>query len=180
MRFEFRRLRVTDLPLLHEWMNRPHVAEWWDGPVSQGDVRSEYGGHITSPLVRPQLAYLDGAPVGYVQSYRAMGHGGGWWPDETDPGVHGLDLFLADAAGLGRGLGAALVGQLATELFRDPAITRLQIDPDPENTRAIRCYAKAGFRPQAEITTPDGPALLMILERPADQSSSSPSRRTQR
>jgi RimJ/RimL family protein N-acetyltransferase len=181
MRFAFRPLRDTDLPLLHAWLNRPHVAEWWDGPLTLGEVRVEFGGHIRSPLVRPQLAHLDGAPVAYVQSYRAMGHGGGWWPDEDDPGVHGIDLFLADAAGLGRGVGAAMVTQLAAELFREPAVTRLQIDPDPENLRAIRCYAKAGFRPQGEITTPDGPALLMTLERPADQSSSSrPSRRTQR
>ena len=25
----FRPLTLTDLPLLHEWLARPHVAEWW-------------------------------------------------------------------------------------------------------------------------------------------------------
>jgi RimJ/RimL family protein N-acetyltransferase len=161
-------------------MNRPHVAEWWDGPVSLSDVREEYGAHIASPLVHPRLACLDGVPVGYIHSYQAMGHGGGWWPDVTDPGVHGIDAFLADASRLDRGLGTAMVAQLVDELFRDPAVTRLQIDPDPENLRAIRCYEKAGFRREGEITTPDGPALLMLRDRPADQSSSSPSLRTQR
>ncbi len=36
------------------------------------------------------------------------------------------------------------------------------IDPRPDNPRAIRAYEKAGFVPQHEIVTPDGPALLMI------------------
>ncbi|MBA3659598.1 MAG: GNAT family N-acetyltransferase, partial [Gemmatimonadales bacterium] len=25
----FRSLTRADLPLLHEWLTRPHVAEWW-------------------------------------------------------------------------------------------------------------------------------------------------------
>jgi aminoglycoside 6'-N-acetyltransferase-1b len=50
-------------------------------------------------------------------------------------------------------------------LFADPAVTRIQTDPTPENRRAIRCYEKAGFRAIGEVNTPDGRALLMICAR---------------
>ena len=40
--FQFRALTERDLPLLFEWLNRPHVAEWWDGPVSLTAVRETY------------------------------------------------------------------------------------------------------------------------------------------
>jgi len=33
------------------------------------------------------------------------------------------------------------------------------------NGRAIRCYEKAGFRIVGRIVTPDGPALLMVIEK---------------
>jgi len=44
------------------------------------------------------------------------------------------------------------------QLFTDPAVTRVQADPSPANTRAIRCDLKAGFACVGEVTTPDGQA----------------------
>ena len=55
---------------------------------------------------------------------------------------------------------------IVAQLFRDTSVTRIQTDPDPENHRAIRCYEKAGFRAVRTITTPDGPALYLIQDRP--------------
>ncbi|MBS0445338.1 MAG: GNAT family N-acetyltransferase [Proteobacteria bacterium] len=50
-------------------------------------------------------------------------------------------------------------------LLADPAVTKVQADPDPANARAIRCYLESGFVPVREIVTPDGPALLMVATR---------------
>ena len=167
----FRPLTRGDLPLLHEWLARPHVAEWWHGAPSLAEVEGEFGPFIDGDVkVRPYLALADGVPIGYVQSYVAMGAGGGWWPDERDPGVRGIDQFLADPGQLNRGLGTAMVRAFVRELFADPEVTRVQTDPAPENRRAIRCYEKAGFRAVREVDTPDGRALLMICERPRDLS----------
>ena len=60
-------------------------------------------------MVHPPIALLDGKPLGYIQSYTAMGSGSGWWAHETDPGVRGIDQSIADAAQLNRGLGTAMV-----------------------------------------------------------------------
>jgi ribosomal protein S18 acetylase RimI-like enzyme len=59
-----------------------------------------------------------------------------------------------------------MVRAFVARLFADPAVTRVQTDPSPDNGRAIRCYAKAGFHPVGEVDTPDGRALLMVCERP--------------
>lgn len=106
-------------------------------------------------------------PIGYAQSYVALGSGDGWWEDETDPGVRGIDQSLADPAQLSRGLGTLLVRALVELLFTDPTVTKIQTDPAPENYRAIRCYEKAGFVRQKLITTPDGPAVYMVQTRGA-------------
>ena len=123
------------------------------------------------PLIRDESttrAYVvlgDGAPMGYIQSYVAMGSGDGWWIDEQDPGVRGIDQFLAHAEQLGRGLGTTMVRAFVQQLFADPAVTRIQTDPAPDNRHAIRCYEKAGFHAVGEVDTPDGRALLMVCER---------------
>jgi len=108
---------------------------------------------------------LGDEPVGYAQSYVALGSGDGWWEDETDPGVRGIDQSLARPELLGRGLGTELVTALVERLFADPAVSRIQTDPAPHNLRAIRCYEKAGFRRLRTIVTPDGPAEYMVRDR---------------
>ena len=68
---------------------------------------------------------------------------------------------------MGQGLGTLLVRALVARLFEDPAVTRIQTDPAPDNLRAIRCYEKAGFAALRTIDTPDGPALYMVQTREA-------------
>jgi RimJ/RimL family protein N-acetyltransferase len=157
---------MADMPLLHEWLQRPHVAEWWTPAPSLDEVIEDFT-PMTQPGYREQ-AYiaLDGdREIGYIQSYLVKDCGDGWWEDETDPGARGIDQFLANADQLDRGLGTAMVTAFVARLFEDPAVTRIQTDPDPRNPRAIRCYEKAGFRAIKEVDTPDGRALLMIRNR---------------
>ena len=59
-----------------------------------------------------------------------------------------------------------MVRAFVTMLFRDPSVTIVQTDPSPENERAIRSYARAGFKPRGLVDTPDGKALQMDCERP--------------
>ncbi len=165
--FHFRPLAEQDLPLLSEWLNQRHTAEWWDGPVSCTAVREKYLPRIGSTSVSAYFAFLNEAPVGFIQSYVAAEHGDGWWPEERDPGVIGIDQFLADADSLGKGLGTEMVKQFVRFLFENPAVTSVQTDPAPSNIRAIRCYEKAGFRKLGVVETPDGPALLMVTKRAA-------------
>jgi RimJ/RimL family protein N-acetyltransferase len=165
LQFTFRPLDIPDLLILHDWLNRPHIAAWWGGPVSLERVRDDYTADIRGPSIWPMLACLAGEPVGYVQAYDVMQAGPGWWVDETDPGARGIDQFLADPSQLGRGLGSRMIAEVVSLLFGDPAITKVQADPSPDNGRAIRAYEKAGFRRVGEVTTPDGPALLMIIRR---------------
>lgn len=166
-RFYFTPLATSDIPMLHEWMTRPHWIEWWGPPEPLETIQAEYEAKIADPArLQPYIAWVDGRPLGFIQSYVAMNCGGGWWEDETDPGVRGIDQSIADAADLNRGLGTGMVRAFVQLLFADPQVTRIQTDPDPRNERAIRCYEKAGFRPAREVTTPDGLALLMLCERP--------------
>ena len=130
------------------------------------DTRARYLPRLLAEeRVTPYIALQGDEAIGYAQSYVAMGSGGGWWEDETDPGVRGIDQSLAREELLVRGLGTQLVKALVERLFADPEVSRIQTDPSPANLRAIRCYEKAGFRRLKTIVTPDGPAEYMVRER---------------
>lgn len=166
-----RLMTEADLEMLHDWLNRPHIVQWWGGEEacpSLEDVRLHYLPRVLAEEgVTPYIAMLGVEPIGYAQSYIALGSGDGWWEDETDPGVRGIDQSLANSTDLNKGLGTALVRALVRQLFADPAVTKTQTDPAPDNHRAIRCYEKAGFVQQGRITTPDGPAVYMVQTRQA-------------
>ncbi len=162
----FQPLTASDLPVLHAWLQRPHVAEWWGHPHTLQAVEAEY-----LPVVRGQsttrayTAWLNGQAVGFIQSYVVLGSGDGWWEQETDPGARGIDQFLCNANQLNQGLGTAMVACFCNTLLADPAVTQVQADPSPGNLRAVRCYQRAGFQPVGEVTTPDGLAMLMVKTR---------------
>ena len=162
----FRPLTRADLAMLHGWLQRPHVAEWWHEPTTLDDLERDYLAPATmTPSTRAYIALLEGEPIGFIQSYVALGSGDGWWENETDPGSRGIDQFLANIDQLGRGLGSTMVDAFVEQLFQDPAVTKVQTDPSPVNMRAIRSYQRAGFVIDSEIVTPDGPALLMLRHR---------------
>jgi len=159
-----------DIPLLHEWLKRPHIVEWWGGeaerPTTFAETQARYLPRVLAEgRVTPYIAMQGDDAIGYAQSYVALGSGDGWWEEETDPGVRGIDQSLARLELLGRGLGTQLVRALVERLFAEPEVTRIQTDPSPANLRAIRCYEKAGFRRLGAIVTPDGPAQYMARDR---------------
>jgi aminoglycoside 6'-N-acetyltransferase Ib len=165
----FRVMRAEDIALFHEWLQRPHVVEWWGrdhAAPTFDETRAKYLPRVLERRgVCPYFALLNGCPIGWAQCYVALGAGVGWWEEETDSGVRGMDQFLCAPHTLGQGLGARMVSAFVTLVFSDATVTRIQTDPSPENTRAIRCYEKSGFRAVKRIITPDGPALLMAQNR---------------
>ena len=162
----FKPLTREDLPMLHAWLQRTHVAEWWHEPATLVELERDYlPATLNESSTRAYVANLDGQPIGFIQSYAVAGSGEGWWEQETDPGARGIDQFLANPEQLGRGLGSAMVRAFVEQLFQDPAVTKVQTDPSPKNERAVRCYRRAGFVVDAEVVTPDGPALRMLRYR---------------
>ena len=64
----FERLKTSDLPLMHRWLNAPHVARWWyaEGSTYSG-VEETYVPCIEGrDPTEPYLILYDGLPIGYI------------------------------------------------------------------------------------------------------------------
>ncbi len=153
-------LEAAHLPLLRPILSEPEVAQW-NGPI-EGEMEG-IAEHLAGDEVAPFLVTLDDAPIGYFQAYHA--NRDPFWqafgvPKET----WGMDMLLA--ARRGEGLGRRLCTTMIDHLFTLPGTVRVQIDPQPANERAIRCYAAAGFKPRGVLEGyDDDPMLYMTVER---------------
>ena len=152
----FRAMTLDDLPVIRRWLETPEVVRWWGAPDQQYELVS---GDLDHPDMDQFIVALDDQPFGYIQCYAlsTWNQGFGSHPPQT----RGIDQFIGVSDMIGCGHGSGFIRQFADGLLTS-GIPRLVTDPDPDNGRAVRAYAKAGFRSERLVDTPDGPALLMV------------------
>ncbi|MDX3236955.1 GNAT family protein [Streptomyces sp. ME03-5709C] len=123
-----------DIPALAVIRGTPEVRARWNG---SDDLEAHIAAGLDDPGTVCSTVLHRQRIVGMIQ-----------WHSEEDPDYRhaGIDLFL-DPTAHGRGLGTDAVRTLARHLVDDRGYHRLVIDPAADNTAAIRCYEKAGFRP---------------------------------
>jgi aminoglycoside 6'-N-acetyltransferase len=158
-RYSFRPATADDLPMLRRWLRTPDVVRWWGEPKEQEKLLAE---DLCVPEMAMHIVSCDGLPFAYAQDYEVHA-----WPqphlDGLPHGTRAIDAFVGEPAMIGHGHGSAFLRLLAQRLLVDGA-RLVAIDPDIENVRARRAYAKAGFRGDAEVETGEGPAILMIFD----------------
>ncbi len=138
----FRPLHKDDFDLIAGWLTQPHVAKWWDGPVTRADMDTRYGPRLepNSP-VKMFIAEIDGTPVGRLQYEQTCT----WLPD-FGPEVANVDFQIGEPEFIGKGLGPLMINQFVEEvILADARFTRVISDPDASNARSIRALEKAGF-----------------------------------
>ncbi len=163
--FRFAPVTKTDTPMLRDWLSTPHAQEWWGEPeheiglIFDGERTGQSSGYI---------AHHAEEPFAYVQS----------WPCDAQPAdavakepwvanqaanTLGVDIVIGRPDLLGKGLGSTCVRVFCDKLFSQGA-SRIIIDPDAANTRALRAYEKAGFTRFASFTKPDG-SITQLMEK---------------
>ena len=157
----FAPLAPEHLGLLHGWLQQPHVREFWDdGHRTREQVRAHYSD--PDPDNASFVFTLAGLTAGYLQTYRvgSSSEYGQWRSPRGE--TWGLDLLLGAVADTGQGHGPQVIRAfIAFWQGQRPHLSRLLIDPDVRNIRAVRAYQKAGFSSVGEVSGPT--ATLKIL-----------------
>ncbi len=161
--FEFHPLAEPDLPLLHRWLNAPHILEWWNqpGPTLE-EVMEKYLPRVRGETdVSAYIMLRNGEAVGYVQTYPVQD--GAWGLRITTVAI-GLDMFIGEPECLHRGLGSTLLLQFLKDVvFSNDEIAHCFADPVCRNSAAVRAFAKAGFRHLKTVLSPETPDLVCLM-----------------
>jgi len=153
-------------PLFESWLQQEHVKRFWTESKTGDELREKLLATASKTHVHRFVIEKDGDPIGYIQYYDAIAVGEDWWRDEK-AGTFGMDLFIGDKNQVGIGIGPKVIREFVAHLLnQEPNARSIIIDPAPQNQYAIRAYEKAGFVREKEVTTPDGPAVLMRMPLP--------------
>jgi RimJ/RimL family protein N-acetyltransferase len=163
----FRPVRHDDLPMLAQWLERPHWREWWGDPETElGYIVDMIEGRDTT---KPYIFLWGGRPSGYIQLWFVAPHQTPEWTADNPwlmqlpSEAVGVDLSIADEQDLSRGLGSATLRAFAQEM-RSRGFETIVIDPDPANTRAVHAYRNAGFKPVPRLEGRTEGVLIMQFE----------------
>jgi aminoglycoside 6'-N-acetyltransferase len=171
--FCFRPLDFSDIPLMYDWFNLPHVQNFYSlRQWTESEVLNKLKPYVDgSKLISGFIALMNDNPIGYVQKYRIVDYP---WPNQNlsrDIINHaaGMDLFIGDEALTGKGIGRELI-QSFIENHIWPSYQYCIVDPDINNITAIKCYEKLKFKEHTIINTKDAldrsvNLKLMILKR---------------
>jgi aminoglycoside 6'-N-acetyltransferase len=183
----FRPLGRSDLPLLAEWLGRPHVARWWREPSDLAAVEAVYGPLIDGSdptegfIAVERQGQGQGRPFAFLQRYRlddnpqwqrtiavalAEGATGGADAGQSDPiGVDdatgaGIDYLIGDQAMTGRGLGRQMIDAFVAALWdRYADISAVVVAVDQDNEASWRALEGAAFvRAWAGVLDSDDPS----------------------
>lgn len=154
----FERLKTSDLPLMHRWLNAPHVSWWYGEGSTYREIEEEYAPCIEGrEPTEPYLILYDGLPIGYIQTYRIPAYPEYARLVQVEDSA-GVDLFIGEAEYLRRGLGPHVLRLfLAEVVFANDDVEVCVIGPESKNVAAIRAYEKAGFRYFKTIQVPGEP-----------------------
>jgi aminoglycoside 6'-N-acetyltransferase len=132
---------LDDVPLLQHWDEQPHVmAAGGDDDSIDWPVELALDPAWSWTLVGEE----DGRPFGVVQVIDPREEESHYWGD-TEPHLRAIDIWIGEAADLGRGLGTDLMNLALQRCFADGDVTAVLIDPLESNIAARRFYERIGF-----------------------------------
>lgn len=131
-RFNFKHVEVKDRPLVHKWLEEPHIAEWIHGIGLQNTLNGLEKFFQGNADTTYWIGYDNDTPFAFLITS----------PEGNDATT--LDLFICNLNYLGKGMAVSMIQDFLISQF--PNMTRVLIDPEATNQRAIHVYQKVGFK----------------------------------
>lgn len=153
----FSPLQAKQEKMVHEWLHKPHVNEWFHGVGLQNTIQG-IAAFISGKERRfyAWVAYFDGIPFGFLMtfeindfSFEGLDPHLAKWVEKGKNSIT-LDLLIGETVYLGKGLAATMIEEFMRQIY--PTIDVVFIDPEARNLKAIHVYEKAGFKKIDEFT----------------------------
>lgn len=141
-----RKLEEKDNHLLVKWLSDPSVLEFYEGRDNPFDLDRVNKTFYVSVDDRVKcIVEFENEPIGYIQFYQLDDEA------KTEYGciegnIYGTDQFIGEVKYWNKGIGTLLVASMVKYLVENKEASRVIMDPQTRNMRAIKCYENCNFR----------------------------------
>ncbi|BCL39973.1 GNAT family N-acetyltransferase [Nostoc sp. MS1] len=141
MNINLRPATSTDLEMLRNWDEQPHVI----GSDPNDDWGWEVELNLTPDWREQLIAEIDGRPIGFIQIIDPLLEDSHYWGD-VKPNLRAIDIWIGEDTDLGKGYGTQMMRLALARCFALEQVTAVLVDPLATNTRVHRFYERLGFQ----------------------------------
>ncbi|MGQ4422205.1 GNAT family N-acetyltransferase [Streptomyces violaceoruber] len=147
---------AADAAVVHGWVGEERAAFWGMNDLTRDQVAAVYAHMDTLDTHHAFLVVKDGEPAALLQTYDPAADRVNecYAAEPGDIGVHQL-LAPAGTEGTRPGWTAALSGALMAYVLLGLDRTRIVVDPDVANEKAIARFLKQGFTAGPAVVLPE-------------------------
>lgn len=142
-----RTLEIGDADLLVKWLSDPAVLEYYEGRDRPHDVDlvKQRFYENREDIIQCIIQYRT-TDIGYIQFYLIDEEEREIYDFKDYKGtIYGMDQFIGETDYWNQGIGSHLIKATVNYLIKEKGATKIVMDPQAWNTRAIRVYEKNGF-----------------------------------
>ncbi|KUL72217.1 GNAT family N-acetyltransferase [Streptomyces sp. NPDC001651] len=146
----------ADAGTVHTWASEERAVFWGMNGLTRDQIAEIYAHMATLDTHHAFLVERDGDPVALLQTYEPDADRVGECYD-VRPGDIGVHLMLAPAAPGGErpGWTSALLTVVAAYVFRTLGRSRVVVDPDVRNEKAVARFLRQGFTAGPAVVLPE-------------------------
>ena len=148
--FSFACVKSSQKGLLNQWFEQKHIREWLHGIGLQNTLTGIENYFQETSTTTYWIGYDKDIPFSFLITS----------PSGEDAIT--LDVFICDLNYLGKGLAVSMIQEFLSCHFSN--VTRVLIDPEATNARAIHVYQKVGFRIANEFIASWHPVPHYLME----------------
>ncbi len=152
-----------DSDLLHGWVTQDRATFWGMTETTRDEVEEIYTYIQSQEHLAAYLVHWDDQPVALYQTYDpAVDEIGEHY--DREPGDLGAHFFMAPDK---RPWTGSVIRYILEQLFAPSATSRVVVEPDARNARAVGLMRRIGFELGPRVELPHKPAQFAFLTRAA-------------
>jgi aminoglycoside 6'-N-acetyltransferase len=142
-----RKLSNKDADYLVQWLSNPLVLQYYDGRDRPKNIEMVREIFFQEDSEMRCIVEYDSKAIGYIQFYELDDEGKGKYGyTNLKEKIYGTDQFIGEVNYWNKGIGKLLVSSMVNYLITELDVSKIVMDPQTWNVRAIACYEKCGFK----------------------------------
>ncbi|QIV93941.1 GNAT family N-acetyltransferase [Allofrancisella frigidaquae] len=153
-----------DLDTIHKWMNKPHVAKFWNLDKPKEHLKKHFCNMLSNTNQNLFMLSIDGREIAYAEIYNAKKDriAEYFLANDNDYGWH---LLIGPEDAIGRGYSKLLVEALSKYCFSELGADKVVFEPDVRVIPFQKIAPKIGYKNQGQINLPEKQAYLFICSK---------------
>lgn len=164
----FKKLEKDHFPLLHRWLNEPHVIKYFQyKPISFEEVVKKYTPRMKQSFpTKMHIAYSRDQAFGYLQSYKVSSYPEFSREIGEEKGFS-LDLYIGETSLLRQGLGHRMLSSYVSYIGKEfySSEEYCYICHPKDNLVGIKNSRKAGFVEIRDVIEEGKPSVVLGKQR---------------